>query len=80
MWLLHLTCKEYHLNPADEFGLQDRWVRWQFNHAVATAGRIIEGKLNEKDEKNRNKYSLEEVLGLPVKPVQNISGKMFGNG
>lgn len=66
MWLLHLTCKTYHLNPATEFGLTHPWVRWQFNHAVATFGRWVENKLAEKTEKGREKYTIEELLGLPL--------------
>jgi len=55
-------------------------VRWQFNHAVGTLGRHIENKLTETGKDGKQKYSLEELLGLPVAPVQNVSGMMFGNG
>jgi hypothetical protein len=72
VWLLHLTCKEYRLNPADEMGLRHPWVRWQFNHAVAALGRHVQNMLDEKKANGKPKYSIEEALGLPVenKPLK----------
>jgi len=42
-------------------------------------GRYIENKLGEKNEKNKSKHSIEELLGLPLVNNQQISGAMFGN-
>lgn len=77
MWLLHLTCKEYRLSPADELGLKHPWVRWQFNHSVGALGRWVEQKLSETNEKGKHKHTVEELLGLPLKNSEGVSSQYF---
>jgi len=60
-------------------GLKHPWVRHQFNIAVSAFGRWTDSKLAERTESGRQKYTLEELLGLPVAPRQDISGALFRN-
>lgn len=61
--MFHQTCKAYSLNPATEFGIDDIWLRFQFNNAVALYGRWIQNGLDEVDDKGKHVNTLSDVLG-----------------
>jgi hypothetical protein len=74
--MLNLKCQQYHLNPSDELGLQNRWVRHQFNGAVAYVGRYVQSKIEEAQSKKR-KPNIEQILSPRIHATNDLSTRFL---
>ena len=60
----------YHRRPSEVIGVDDPWVAYQFDMAVAQFGAWVEGKLSERDKAGKPKHSLAKLLGDEAAQVQ----------
>lgn len=71
LWNLYQTCKAFGQRPSTMFGIDDEWLAWEFDHAVAALGIRVEGRLDEKRKDGSPVYrTLEAALNLPRAPMK----------
>lgn len=75
----------YHQRPCDVFGLDDPWVRWQFDRAVFWLGNTVEAKYEERYDtgkrKGERKWTLEQILsGYAMKRKGGIINLFLASG
>jgi hypothetical protein len=71
LWNLYQTCKTFGQRPATLFGIEDTWLAWEFDHAVAALGIRVEARIEEKRKDGSPVYkSMEDALNLPKEPLK----------
>lgn len=69
------------MSPSRVLGLRGKWLRWMFDDAVATFGRIVQNRVDERDNKGRQIWTVEDVLsGLAFRKRGGISDLFAASG
>lgn len=72
MWQLHSLASEYSKLPSEIMGLPAHsWEAWSLDVTCLQVGRWIEGKLDQRDNKGKPKYTLAQLLREKELPQEN---------
>lgn len=74
LWVLHSLSASYGQRPSSFLGLAPAsWEAWQLDVATLQAGRWMESKLAERDEKGRPVWTVEKLLAQRQRAPQTQS-------
>lgn len=69
MWNLYRKAETFSTLPAELLGLENPWVRWQFDNAVLHLGTVVTHRMGEEDRRGKPRYpTVEQALGLMPAP------------
>ena len=73
MWSVYNQAIAYHRSPSTILNIANHWLAYQLDEAVLFFGRFVEGKLNERDDKGKQKYTIREIFDGNARPASFLS-------